>query len=88
MKKKILGIVLVLAGWIVLFPELLYGMGICTVSCSENGEWVEYSLENAARADLLPDQPAKELYDIGLEQGSIVIYKSAFLEMLKKKAKP
>ncbi len=83
-----MGAILLLTGWIVIFPELLYELNICTVCLLENGTYVEYSIEEAARADLLQDMPKDELQKIGADNGVDIVYESALLKLLKKKAKP
>lgn len=88
MKRKWMGAILLLTGWIVIFPELLYELNICTVCLLENGTYVEYSIEEAARADLLQDMPKDELQKIGADNGVDIVYESALLKLLKKKAKP
>lgn len=88
MKKRIIGMILLLTGWIVLFPELLYELNICTVCWYENGHFEEYSIEEAVEKDLLQDMPEEELGKIGADNDIEVVYKSAILERIKKKAKP
>lgn len=88
MKNRMIGMILLLTGWIVLFPELLYELSICTIGWYENGNFVEYSIEDAVEEDLLKDMPVDELKKIGAENNIEVVYESAILEFIKKKAKP